>query len=189
LKVLQYRYQAGSKTFCGAEKGLNCWTALIFWAFQGGAIEQDTLQGYLSELRSMSNTDPGTQMQGENEIMYSFMRANYAVEIKETDTPPPGVTIFFGDPGWDRPLNHVVASLGGGYCVSQQSLFIGVKWSAVEKIIELNPTINKDDLVPKGLTHISTIGIIANANEDKATFIRVTPKPFWELPRLPWKKK
>ncbi len=169
----------------GAEKGLNCWTAVIYWAYQGGAISKATLTQYLTELRSKSNDDPGTQMQAENVAMYSFMRANQAVKIAKADKPPPGVTIFFGDSTWKRPLNHVVASLGGGYCVSQQSLFIGVKMSAVDEVIKLNPTINTDDLLRKGLTHISSIKIIAESNEEQPE-IRVTPKPFWELPRIPW---
>lgn len=37
------------------------------------------------------------------------------------------------------------------------------------------------------LTHVSTIKIIDNSNEDKDVSIRVTPKPFWELPIIPWK--
>lgn len=187
IPEFQHWKVGSAKTFGKGGMGLNCWTALIFWAFQGGALEMDTLIGYMSKLRLQANDDPGTQMQAENEIMYSFLRANQAVKIKESDEPPPGVTIFFGDPGWSRPLNHVVVSLGKGYCVSQQSLFIGVKGSAVNEIIKLNPTLNPDDLVSKALTHVSTIKIIANSNEDKDVSIRVTPKPFWELPVIPWK--
>ena len=180
--------EGSGKVFSGAERGLNCWTAVLFWAFQGGALGKEELNSYVAELRSKQNDNPGTQMQAENEVMYSFLRANptYLNTINETDKPAPGLTIFFGDPAWQRPMNHVVLSLGGGLCVSQQSLSIGVKMAAVDKILPLNPGIDFTSLVGKGLTHISSIEIIANSNDDKAAKICVSKKVFWEQPRLPW---
>ena len=166
------------------EKGLNCWTSVLFWAFQGGALPRDQLVGYLSELRAVKSDDPGELNQQQNVIMYSFMRANQATDITEDDQPDPGLLVYFGDTLWKRPLNHVVASLGGGYCVSSQSLFVGVKGSVVTEIAKLNPTIPQMALF-NGLIHISTIKLIANGGDD-APRIRVSPAPFWELPRLPW---
>lgn len=95
------------------------------------------------------------------------------------------MTVFFGDPGWKRPLNHVVASLGGGYVVSQQSLVIGVKGEVAARIARLNPTIKEDDLYAKRLTHVSTVELIASAGSDTPR-IRATTKPFWELARIDW---
>jgi hypothetical protein len=161
------------------QEGLNCWTALIWWAFTGGAIDQSTINEYASELRAVA-----ADMEAENHIMYSFLRANQTIDIASTDKPAPGRTIFFGDPGWKRPTNHVVLSIGGGYVVSQASLFMGVKPSAINKIAALNPGIPFNDLVG-GLTHISRIDYI-DEGAGGGDRIRMTTKPFWELPRLKW---
>lgn len=160
-------------------EGLNCWTALIWWAFTGGAIDQSTINQYSSELKAVAS-----DMEAENHIMYSFLRANQTVDIAKDDKPPIGRTIFFGDPAWKRPTNHVVLSIGGGYVVSQASLFMGVQMSAVNKIAALNPTIKFEDLVG-GLTHISRIDYIAEG-AGGGDRIKMTTSPFWELPRTKW---
>jgi hypothetical protein len=175
-----------SKTYHpGNETGLNCWTAVLWWAFQGGALSHEELVGYMNELRAVKAKDPGELNQKQSEIMYSFMRANQVVDITASDQPPAGVTVFFGDSGWHRPLNHVVASLGEGYCVSCQSLSVGVKVAIVNKIAEVNPTMSYEELTVKRRVHISTIKLIAAGGDDTPR-IRKTPQPFWELPRVAW---
>lgn len=167
----------------GHEKGLNCWTAVLFWAFQGGGISKEDMTRYALELKACANDDPGKMNGAQNSIMYSMLRANQVIDINEDDHPPAGVIVFFGDTTWKRPMNHVVASLGGGYVVSCASLFMGVKPRVVDQTAALNPTIPYKDLTA-GLNHISTIKLIADS--DPAPRIRVTTKPFWELPRLQW---
>ena len=194
------------------QEGLNCWTALIWWAFTGGAIDQSTINEYASELRAVA-----ADMEAENHIMYSFLRANQTIDIASTDKPAPGRTIVFGDPGWKRPTNHVVLSIGGGYVVSPQSArgtpqqmnepfdiilnlhltekatilsetgnqyVFRVKPSANNKFAALTPGIPFNDLVG-GLTHISRIDYI-DEGAGGGDRIRMTTKPFWELPRLKW---
>jgi hypothetical protein len=82
-------------------------------------------------------------------------------------------------------MNHVVASLGDRRVVSQQSLFAGVKGSVADVIAALNPTIDTSALFAKGLTHISTIDLIARSGGDTPT-IKALDAPFWTLARVPW---
>jgi hypothetical protein len=178
--VNYHAWSEKSNSTCSVE-GLNCWTALLFWAFKGGAIDSGWIVEYQQALQKVAG-----DMEAENKIMNSYLRANHAVEIAEDDQPPAGMTVFFGDTNWRRPLNHVVCSLGRGYVVSQQSLMVGVKATIADQIAKLNPTLAPDELFSKRLTHISTIKLIATAGDDKPK-IKALKKPFWELPRLDWK--
>jgi hypothetical protein len=180
-----HNWKQGSGDICipANEKGLNCWTAVLFWAFQGGGLSAEDMTRYQHELRQCVVDDTSATVNAQNPVMYSMLRANQVVDINEDSEPPAGVTIFFGDTPWKRPMNHVVASLGGGYVVSCASLFMAVKPRVVEATALLNPSIPYDALT-KGLNHISTIKLIADS--DPTPRIRATTRPFWELPRIPW---
>jgi hypothetical protein len=177
---VQYHNWSTTSSSTSSLEGLNCWTGLLFWAFQGGAIGHDWIVGYETAPRQVAG-----QMAKENYVMNSFLCANHVVDIAATDTPPPGVTVFFGDTGWDRPLNHVALSLGGGLLVSQQSLIVGVKGSIADRICAMNPNLDKTRLLMERLTHVSSIELIGLCNEDTPR-IRCTTFPFWQLARKPW---
>lgn len=178
--AVQYHNWSPTSGSTHSTEGLNCWTALLFWAFKGGAIGHDWIVTYEAALQQVAG-----QMAKENNVMNGFLCANQVVDIQATDTPPPGVTVFFGDTNWDRPLNHVALSLGGGLLVSQQSLIVGVKGSIADQICAMNPNLDKNRLLMERLTHISSIQLIAMCNEDVPR-IRCTAVPFWQLARTPW---
>ncbi|OZG72241.1 hypothetical protein BTA51_15980 [Hahella sp. CCB-MM4] len=149
--------------------GINCWTACLFWAFQGGAINHSWLLKYKTAIESYGVTKDYRQ-----KVTPKFMGYEKAVPVGTGNVAPPGSAIFFGG-GELSPMNHVVLSIGDGYCVSTgQAMY---KPDLLDKLVKLNSGLGIEDLY-KGKTHIATIEIIREGTNFPPKVMK-TPGAFW----------
>ncbi len=133
----------------------NCWTSLLFWAFQGGEIDKT----YLLKYQKLSRIMNEMEKQGKGEtFMAGIFDSMQAVNLMEHVTPVAGSAIIFQKTG--SPMAHVALSDGNGNVISNDPYyFLGAPGT---KLVPLKKF--------KGELLKSNIGFNS---------VKHTPEPFW----------
>jgi hypothetical protein len=144
-------------------QGVNCWTAVIYWAYMGGAIDAGNLSTYCGDI-SQAFKDGGNPAKDpvfEKHLRYRWARADLVEHVE------PGSTIFFSVPG--RPLSHVVLALGGEDVVSC--------WQ-----VRSHPAALTHPEISAGTTHIIDIPTLKDICGGAHCTVKATPGGYWKSP-------
>lgn len=158
------KWQVGSPEL-GGGTGLNCWTAVIYWAFQGGGVSQQALLEYHNRLTPLAGN-----MTAMNPVFEKLLRYDHSVAVGD-GWPAVGSVLFFSVP--DRPLSHVTLSLGDGKSISC--------WQ-----IRSHPVGMKKPEYSAGFTHVIDNADLRQVCGGPQCTLRATTRPFWEIPMTPY---
>jgi hypothetical protein len=112
-------YEAGSavRGVYDASRPFNCYNAIVFWAFQAGAISKRYLWNYLQ------GNDGNTFFPNYSLVGWELL-FDHATKVDTLGTGavqvPIGRTVYFETPA--KVFGHVALSLGDGRCISQNSV-------------------------------------------------------------------
>lgn len=138
----------------------NCWTSLLFWAFQGGEVSKGFLLRYGQTIKLLIQQNQSLQAQN---LMDEVMAVGSAVPLTDHVIPVAGSAIFFQTNG--KPMAHVVLSDGLG------------------KVISNDPFVSPDaslglNNVGAKLVPLQTMRNFLQQNM-RPTAVKHTPNPFW----------
>jgi hypothetical protein len=147
----------------GAPNGFNCFSAVVWWAFQGGAISRRWLRTYWAH--------PLT-----HERCAELLKVDQAAAASAASVPP-GLTTIFQQSG--NVLGHTVLSIGAGRCVSHNSVSPG----AMPK--EQREEANQDEgsvwyKMVAGIPHEITLVDLKKIYAPPGYDLKAVPQPFWE---------
>jgi hypothetical protein len=139
----------------------NCWTSLLFWAFQGGEVGKGFLLRYGKTIELLCTQNESLQAQN---LMDEVMGVGSAITLGQQVIPVAGSAIFFQTAG--KPMAHVVLSDGMG------------------KVISNDPFVSPDTKL--GFNHIGaklvpleTMTAYMEKNM-RPKDVKHTPDPFWK---------
>jgi hypothetical protein len=175
IKFLDWEVGAYSD---GNEPQMNCYTAVVYWAFHGGAISYKWLHKYSLASKTLGENDPGKAQQA----MAGLLKAGRRIEAKANSSGkydiPVGSTIIYET--IYNPLGHTVMSDGKGNCISHNSVreLPGGPTGDLAKGIG-------DDLMMKlagGRAHVLPVDIYQQIYPPKngKLYTLVYYPPFWE---------
>jgi hypothetical protein len=143
---------------------LTCYSSVVYWAFQGGAISKRFLAQW-----EMVNGLPGSHAHNG---MGSLLKVDEA--IAPGGGVPEGCTVFFQTP--INPLGHTVLSVGNGMVASCNGVTPPPKF--VEETLQDGTIWNK---MAKGLYHHVKITDLQEIYKPSEGYTYTAlPKPFWE---------
>ena len=164
----------------GANYEFNCYNAVVFWAFQAGAISRRFLWNKLHEKDGNAFFPIFSRCGWTTNIEYSFA-SNPPREVthdyKNTDTwdIPKGMAVYYVTP--HKKFGHVALSLGNGKIISQNAVI-----PAKRELIKPEDT----DAVAKmnsAITHVISIKNFWDIHyhpENGYHKLQHTTRPFWE---------
>jgi hypothetical protein len=163
----------------GGNGGLNCWTAVLFWAFQGEAVSAEWVHKYFTKAQAAADEaqrrapqSPGAgsvAMSGVHEKRLKF-RHSAAVESRNFGTILPGRIVFFAVPG--RNMSHVALSLGNGDVASC--------WQ-----VRAHRRAFDYPLMIQGFTHVVSIAVLKEICGGDNCTVHAPDQPFWSYIKNP----
>ncbi|MBN8630329.1 MAG: hypothetical protein J0L76_05695 [Rhodobacterales bacterium] len=173
-----YFAQDATRGVYNTAKTFNCYSAIVFWAFQAGAISRRYLYRYY-EGKDGNAFFPTYSLPGWADVL-SFAGGSALPNVDPYNGGPiplpVGMTVYFETPA--KVFGHVGLSLGGGRIISQNSVL-----APPSLIAQLPPADRTEwDKMSRAVTHIVNIRdmvrIYFNGANGYAR-LKVSNAPFW----------